>query len=88
MDCASWHSKKLMKKFNNLSIMLLPPYSPELNPIEQVWRSLRENDLVNFAFKNDEDIVEQVSRAWNNFRHQVTKVKKICTRDWENLITY
>ena len=88
MDCASWHSKKLMKKFDNLSIMLLPPYSPELNPIEQVWRSLRENDLANFAFKNYEDIVEQVSRAWNNFRHQVAKVKTLCTRDWANLITY
>ena len=45
MDCASWHSKKLMKKFDNLSIMLLPPYSPGFNPIEQVWPSLRENDL-------------------------------------------
>ena len=47
--------------------MHLPPYSPELNPIEQVWAWLRDNDLANFAFKNYEDIVDQVSRGWNNF---------------------
>ena len=45
MDCASWHSSKLVSGFKNLSIMHLPPYSPELNPIEQVWAWLRSNDL-------------------------------------------
>ena len=87
MDRASWHSHKLMARFNNLSIMHLPPYSPELNPIEQVWAWLRGNDLANFAFSHYDDIVEQVSRAWNNFRHQVSHVKSLCKRDWINLIT-
>lgn len=86
MDCASWHSNKTAIKFYNLSIMHLPPYSPELNPIEQVWAWLRDNDLANFAFKNYEDIVDQVSRGWNNFRHQVDHVKSLCQRDWANLI--
>ncbi|ABM05358.1 ISSod10, transposase OrfB [Psychromonas ingrahamii 37] len=87
MDCASWHSNKTAIKFDNLTIMHLPPYSPELNPIEQVWAWLRDNDLANFAFKNYEDIVDQVSRGWNNFRHQVDHVKSLCQRDWANLIT-
>ena len=86
MDCASWHSKKLTDSFDNLSIMHLPPYSPELNPIEQVWAWLRSNDLANFAFKNYDDIVEQVSEGWNNFRHQVNQVKSLCKREWANLI--
>ena len=67
--------------------MHLPPYSPELNPIEQVWRWLRQKDLANFAFKDYEDIVEQVTRAWNNFRHQVEQVKTLTQREWINLIT-
>lgn len=87
MDCASWHSVKLNNRFTNLSIMHLPPYSPELNPIEQVWAWLRSNDLANFAFKSYEHIVEQVSRAWNNFRYQVDHVKSLCRRDWANVIT-
>ncbi|GLS91803.1 hypothetical protein GCM10007916_28730 [Psychromonas marina] len=80
MDCASWHSNKLSDRFNNLAIMHLPPYSPELNPIEQVWAHLRGSDLANFAFKNYEHIVDQVSRAWNKFRHQVDFVKSLCKR--------
>ncbi len=39
------------------------------------------------AFKNYDDIVDQVSRGWNNFRHQVDQVKSLCKRDWANLIT-
>ena len=87
MDRAGWHSNKTAIKFDNLSIMHLPPYSPELNPIERVWSWLRQNDLANFAFKDYEDIVEQVTRGWNNFRHQVDQVKTLCQREWINLIT-
>ena len=87
MDRASWHSNKIVSEFDNLSIMHLPPYSPELNPIEQVWSWLRQNDLANFVFKDYDDIVEQVICAWNNFRHQVEQVKKLSQREWTNLIT-
>jgi len=41
--------------------MHISPYSPELNPIEQVWAWLRSNDLSNGVFKGYEAIVEQVS---------------------------
>ena len=87
MDRAGWHSNKLKAHFDNLSIMHLPPYSPELNPIEQVWAWLRSNDLANRVFKDYDDIVEQVSVGWNNFRNQVSQVKSLCTRLWAKLIT-
>jgi len=87
MDNAIWHSIKLKNKFTNLSIMHLPPYSPALNPIEQIWAWLRSNDLANVAFKNYEHIVDQVRTAWNNFRYQVDTVKSFCGRSWANLIT-
>ncbi len=87
MDRASWHSINFNNRFKNLSIIHLPAYSPELNPIEQVWASLRANDLANFAYKSYEHIVDQVSDAWNNFRNKVEYVKSLCKRDWSNLIT-
>ncbi len=37
MDRAGWHTDDIAEQFNNVSIIKLPPYSPELNPIEQVW---------------------------------------------------
>ncbi|MCD9477371.1 transposase [Photobacterium phosphoreum] len=36
-DGSGWHTDDIANPFNNLSIIKLPPYSPELNPIEQVW---------------------------------------------------
>ncbi|WP_428987023.1 transposase, partial [Vibrio vulnificus] len=44
--------------------MKFPPYSPELNPIEQVWRGLRQHYLVNPSFADYEGIVSKVCRAW------------------------
>jgi transposase len=45
MDQAGWHTSKKLKKFKNLTLISLPPASPELNPTEQVWRKLREDEL-------------------------------------------
>lgn len=84
-DGASWHNNKALEGINNVSIIKLPPYSPELNPIEQVWQWLRQNELANQAFKGYEDIVQKVSDAWNIFREDIARVKSICTRDWANL---
>ena len=38
MDDAGWHQQELTEDFDKLSILKLPPYSPQLNPIEQVWQ--------------------------------------------------
>ena len=80
VDGAAWHQVYLADKFNNLSIIKLPPYSPELNPIEQVW--LRQNELANRCFDGYNDIIDACSRAWNSFRADVSRVMKLCDRDW------
>jgi hypothetical protein len=41
-DGAGWHTDDIAQRIDNLSIIKLPPYSPELDPIEQVWRWLRQ----------------------------------------------
>jgi transposase len=82
VDGAAWHQVHLTEKFNNLSIIKLPPYSPELNPIEQVWQWLRQNELANRCFSGYEDIVNECSRAWNIFVSDASRVIKLCSRDW------
>nr|WP_254620215.1 IS630 family transposase [Vibrio metschnikovii] len=52
MDGASWHTDDIAAQFDNVSIIKLPPYSPELNPIEQVWSWLRQHFLANQSFTN------------------------------------
>jgi len=86
MDGAGWHTLDTASPFNNVTIMKLPPYSPELNPIEQVWQWLRQHCLSNRIFKGYEDIVESISGAWNSFISDVERVKSICTRDWAKVV--
>lgn len=85
MDGASWHQEYLEDEHSNLSIIHIPPYSPELNPIEQVWSWLRQNEIANRTFKDYEDIVEKCSSAWNRFRESVERVISLCSRDWAKL---
>jgi transposase len=76
------HQHYLTDEFANLSIIRLPPYSPELNPIEQVWQWLRQNELANQCFEGYEDIVEQCCRAWNSFISDSKRFASLCSRDW------
>ena len=86
MDGAGWHQQHVVDGLDNVTIIKLPPYSPELNPIEQVWQWLRQNELANRCFKGYEDIVEQCTRAWNSFIKDIERVKNLCTRDWIKLV--
>lgn len=82
VDGASWHSNDLETEFKNLSILKLPPYSPELNPIEQVWSWLRQHHLANRCFAGYEAIVDAICDAWNDFISEPSRVMNMCTRDW------
>ena len=50
---------------DNLSLLTLPPYSPELNPVENVWAYLRANKLASTVFNTYDDIVDACCNAWN-----------------------
>ncbi|HIF9316946.1 transposase [Photobacterium damselae] len=68
-----------------MSVIKLPPYSPERNPIEQVWSWLRQHYLANQSFSDYEDIVSKVCSAWNIFLECSTSVTKMCSRRWTGL---
>ncbi|WP_175422519.1 IS630 family transposase [Vibrio scophthalmi] len=87
MDGAGWHTDDIASELNNVSIIKLPPYSPELNPIEQVWSWLRQHYLANQSFTDYNDIVCKVCRAWNGFLECRDRVTKMCQRDWISLIS-
>ena len=82
VDGAKWHQPYLADKFKNITIIKLPPYSPELNPIEQVWIWLRQHHLANRCFQGYDDILDACSDAWNSFVSNTKRVIKMCSRDW------
>jgi transposase len=52
LDGAGWHKSEALMIPDNLRLLSLPPYSPELNPVEDVWDDLRENEFHNRVFDN------------------------------------
>lgn len=87
MDVAGCHTEEIATDFKNLSIIKLPAYSPELNPIEQVWSWLRQHHLANRCFNGYEAIADGICEAWNDFVSNGKRIIKMCTRDWMNLIS-
>lgn len=81
-DRASWHRSKSLQVPDNITLLLLPPYSPELNPVEQVWQSLRQGFWANRVFSDYEDIVESICAAWNIFAKDTKRVSSLCSRKW------
>jgi transposase len=82
MDRAGWHQASLVEGITNVNILKLPPYSPELNLLEQVWSWLRQHHLANRCFSGYDDIVETCSIAWNDFVSDAKRMTKTCYRDW------
>lgn len=50
----------------NITILPLPPKSPELNLVENLWHFMRENWLSNRVFKSYDDIVDHCCDAWRS----------------------
>jgi transposase len=63
LDGASSHKSKELKIPNNVSLILLPPYSPELNPAEQIWNVLRRDHFANRVFDSLDAATEQAERG-------------------------
>ena len=82
LDGAGWHSTKELVVPPNLTLLRLPPYSPELNPVENVWQFLRQNRLANRVFDSYDAIVDVCCDAWNGLLAIPEHVASITSRDW------
>ena len=82
VDQAGWHTSDKLRVPGNISIVLLPPKSPELNPTENTWQFLRDNWLSNRVFTSADDIVDHCCAAWNRLVDQPWRIMSIGLRDW------
>ena len=82
MDRAGWHSTDKLEVPKNLTIILLPSRSPELNPVENIWQYLRQNWLSNRVFEDYDAIIEAGCQAWNKLIDQPETIMSIGLRDW------
>jgi hypothetical protein len=87
LDGAGYHGADDIDVPDNMTLLPLPPYSPELNPVENVWQYLRQNKLSLTVWDGYEEIVECCSTAWNWLMAMPDKVASITTRDWAIQVT-
>jgi transposase len=87
MDKAGWHTAGDLVVPENLSLVFLPPYSPELNPIERLWLHLRDNRLTHRVFRTTEDIIDGCCDAWNWLLGETGRIRSLCSYPWLNRVS-
>jgi DDE superfamily endonuclease len=82
MDRAGWHFAKNLKVPENITLVRLPPYSPELNPVESIWRYIKDCFLSHRLLDDYDAIVDAICDAWNRLVAETGRVKSLCTYPW------
>jgi transposase len=85
MDRAGRHTTGKLKVPKNITIILLPSRSPELNPVENIWQYLRANWLSNRVFDNYEAIIDAGCEVWNKLIDQPEAIRSIGMRKWAHM---
>ena len=82
LDGAGWHRGGDLVVPDNLTLLELPPYAPELNGAENIWEYLRKNGLSNRICDGYQHIVDACCRAWNAFVARPALVTSVTSRPW------
>ncbi len=77
-----WLALVRLRVPDNITLLKLPPYAPELNPMENVWAYLRANKLAISVFDSYGDILNKCQDAWNFFANDPERITSITLRDW------
>jgi transposase len=86
-DQAGFHTAKDIEVPANITIITLPPYSPQLNPVERLWQYLRQHYWSNRVYANYDALRVAVIDAWHRTCLDPPSIKSICnTRYIESAI--
>ena len=80
LDQAGWHIAKALQVPENITLLHLPPYTPELNPIERLWAYIKSHYLSNRVYKDYEELFDVAKNAWNKISPD--QFRSICHAAW------
>lgn len=80
LDQAGWHVAKALQIPANITLLHLPPYSPELSAMERVWLYLRSHYLSNRAYRDYNAIFAATAQAWNALDE--SRLRSLCHEAW------
>jgi transposase len=76
MDQAGWHKSKKLDLPDTITVLFLPPYSPELNPVERLWGYLRSHYLSNRAYDGYQHLLDAGAEAWQHLTPEL--LRSVC----------
>jgi transposase len=82
IDNAGWHTANDLRVPPSITLVHLPPYSPELNVIEKVWQHLRDRYLSGQLFPGTRAIVDACCDAWNNLIAENGRIRSLTDFVW------
>ncbi|MCC6229946.1 MAG: IS630 family transposase [Phycisphaerales bacterium] len=82
LDRAGWHVSTRLEIPANLTLLHLPPYSPELNPVERLWLYLKSHFLSNRVFTDYDHLLQAGTDAYRALEPQRDRLKSICATAW------
>ena len=77
LDRAGWHGAAALEVPANVTLVHLPPYSPELNPVERVWLYLRERFLSHRVLADYEAVLDTACDAWNALAGEIGRLASL-----------
>jgi hypothetical protein len=86
-DGAGWHAAGGLAVPGNITLLPLPSYSPELNPVENLWEYLRQNKLGLRVWPDYEAIVATCCDAWNWLLATPDRLASITRREWAKAVS-
>ena len=87
LDQAGWHGANDLRVPPNITLVPLPPYSPELNPVERLWLYLKERFLSHRLLDDYDAIVDAACIAWNRVMADTGRVASLCAYPWIEAVT-
>lgn len=82
LDGAGWHKAKGLKIPENIRLIPLPPYSPQLNPAEHLWEEIREKWFTNLVFDSLDAVENHLTEALRTLEQNQEKVRSLASFDW------
>lgn len=82
MDGAGWHKSKSLEVPSNMRLVILPPYSPELNPVENIWEELREKYFHNRVFSSISALEDHLVESLSAVEADPARVHSIVAWPW------
>jgi len=79
-DGASWHRANGLQIPDNIELFFLPPATPEMNPIEQIWKEIRKRGFRNEIFKTLDKVIDRLCDTISSLSNET--VKSITGRGW------